>query len=171
MILGYSSWNYFKKDNKSDYSRRRKRFDHWQDFLDNIVKLKLINNNTILSGLSVDKSNVYKDGKSVVDGTEKNVITQNLAKEHSVRKAGIDMEAVKTRVMNEAAIENDRSLLAETTDLAFYISKFFDKKLKSRTEPQRIYLTKCPCRRCQTVRRINRLSSNHQLNTSVDNQG
>lgn len=97
----------------------------------------------------------------MVNGYEKNILAQNLTKEHSAGKARIDMESIKTRPMNETATKNDTSLQAETTDLAFFISKFFDKKLKPRTEPLNIYLTKCPCRRCQTLRRINRLTSNH----------
>lgn len=81
---------------------------------------------------------------------EKSLLAQNLTKEHSAGKARIDMESI-----------NDTLLQAETTDLAFSISKFFDKKLKPGTEPLNIYLTKCPCRRCQTLRRINRFTSNH----------
>lgn len=47
-------------------------------------------------------------------------------------------------------------------NLAFLISNVFDKKFNVKAKSVSIYLSKCPCQRCQTLRRINRLRRDHQ---------
>lgn len=137
----------------------------WKDFLDdNVAKPWSIDNNILNTSLSVDKFDVSKNGKSIVNGYEKTVLTQNLKRSgRYVKKTKIDLRSMKTGLMTLADTENDLSRQQmEPTDLAFSISKFFDKKLKSKSAPLNIYLTKCPCRKCHTFRRINRPTVNKE---------
>lgn len=138
------------------------RKNHWKDFVDNTVKPTFIKNTNNINTFFVDKGEIFSN---ILNGCEKNVKAQRLDKlEHPVEITRINVESA----MNEADIKNESSSLQiETTDIASSISKFFDKKPKSKSKPLGIYFTKCPCRRCQTLRRVNRLTSSY---TFVDQQ-
>lgn len=154
LILGYSSRNHFKNEN----TKRKKRRDHWRDFPDSTINLKFINNNNISAKISVENSEILSNVKLIMNNDEKE--PNSTEPEHFVGMTG-NVESFKPHSMNKTTTENEKSL---QTDLAFSISKLFDKKMKLRNKTLPIYLTKCPCRRCQTIRRINEFAVNHQLN-------
>lgn len=186
LILDYSNWNSVKiaiNDKRSyNKSQPKKRANHWKDFLGNIVRLKFIDNNKISPNISNESTTV----KSLGSKTETNIVTQRLIEsdkskctenEISAEKYGSNMvtapvETCISSVNNFTSIGNDskqdvyrkKNTLPQiaTANLAFSISSLFDKNFNVQTKSVSIYPKKCPCQRCQALRKINRFRRTHE---------